>query len=262
LLQTSPQVSALPEEGQFISAVEPLMRKAPWNEQTELPWPIIKNEWNKHWDLNKPILLEKSPPHLLRAQAIEQNFENSYFIIMVRNPFAYCEGTKRRGRTGLGYSRDASYSQIAEGWVNEGRHQVHNLRVLQRVLCVTYEELTDNPAETTARLLAFMPALQSLNIQAAFLIHSLSGWVERPLTNLNAKQIARLSAEDIAEINAVLQKHPAILAQFGYEVMPGAYSLTARTHLAISTLYTKYVSRTIQRLTRRTRRTNRGQHIQ
>lgn len=233
------------------------MRRAPWNEKTELPWATIKGEWDKVWDLSKPILLEKSPPHLLRAQTIEENFENAHFIVMVRNPYAYCEGTKRRGRVGVGYGRDAGYAQIAGGWVRESRHQLQNLRTLKRVLHLNYEALTDNPAETVSRLLAFMPALEKLDPEATFMIHSLSGWVERPLTNLNAKQIARLSAEDIAKINAGLEKHTDLLAYFGYRLMVGAYSPSDRTRLALSTFFTRYVTRSFQRLARRTQRSNR-----
>lgn len=252
LLQTSPYVSALPDEGQHIGTLGPLMRKAPWNEKTELPWKEIKAEWNATWNLEKPILLEKSPPNLLRAPIIESTFENSAFIIMARNPYAYCEGTRRRRRTGMGYGRDATYTQITQGWIREGQYQIRNLQQLQRTLYLTYEELTDNSTATVAKLLAFMPQLESLDHQATFYIHSLSGWLEQPLINLNSKQIARLSAADIAEINGVLQEHPEILAQLGYTLMTGAYPLTTRARIALSTSFTKYVTRTQQRLARRT----------
>jgi hypothetical protein len=254
LLQTSPHVSALPVEGQFVEAVGPLMRKTPWNPQEPMPWPAIKAEWEKVWDMSRPILLEKSPPHLIRAQAIEQAFPNAHFIVMVRNPYAYCEGTKRRGRTGLGYPRNATYAQIAGGWVREGQHQMDNLRLLQRTLCLTYEELAENPAAAAAKVLSFMPGLERLDVQAAHLIHSLEGWLERPITNLNSVQIARLSAEDIHEINAVLYNHSKIMAFFGYDYLADAYDSLNRVRLAFATLFTRHIRRNIQRVLRRTRR--------
>jgi hypothetical protein len=255
LLQTSAQVSALPVEGQFIESVGPLMRKTPWNPQEPLPWPAIKAEWEKVWDMSRPILLEKSPPHLIRAQAIEQAFPNAHFIVMVRNPYAYCEGTKRRGRTGLGYKRDASYAQIAAGWIRENQFQMENLQHLQRAVCLTYEELADQPAAAAEKVLAFMPALERLDIEAAHLIHSLEGWLERPITNLNPVQIARLSAADIAEINTVLRSHPAIMDYFGYTYLAGAYHSLNRARFALATLYSRHIRRNLQRVIRRTRRT-------
>ena len=254
LLQTSPHVSALPVEGQFVEAVVPLMRKTPWNAQEPLPWPAIKAEWEKVWDLRRPILLEKSPPHLVRAKAIEESFPNAHFIVMVRNPYAYCEGTKRRGRTGLGYRRDATYAQIARGWAREGQYQMGNLRGLQRTVCLTYEDLADDPAAAAAKVLAFMPGLERLDVQAAHLIHSLEGWLERPITNLNPVQIARLSAEDIHEINAVLYDHPKIMAFFGYDYLVDAYAPLDRARMALKTFYTRHIRRNMQRVMRRTRR--------
>jgi hypothetical protein len=254
LLQTSPHVSALPVEGQFVEAVGPLMRKTPWNPQEAMPWPAIKAEWEKVWDMNRPILLEKSPPHLLRAQAIEAAFPNAHFIIMVRNPYAYCEGTKRRGRTGLGYQRSATYAQIATGWAREGQYQMENVQQLQRAIYLTYEELADDPARAAARVLAFMPALERLDVEAAHLIHSLEGWLERPITNLNLVQIARLSADDIHEINGVLYNYSKIMAFFGYDFLADAYGSADRARLAFRTLFTRHIRRNLQRLLRRTRR--------
>jgi hypothetical protein len=219
-----------------------------------MPWPAIKAEWEKVWDMSRPILLEKSPPHLIRAQAIEEAFPNAHFIVMARNPYAYCEGTKRRGRTGLGYPRNASYAQIATGWARECQHQMDNLQRLQRTLCLTYEELADNPAAAAEKVLAFMPGLERLDVQAAHLIHSLEGWLERPITNLNPVQIARLSAEDIHEINAVLHDYSKIMAFFGYDFLADAYSSMDRTRLAIKTFFTRHVRRNVQRVMRRTRR--------
>jgi hypothetical protein len=241
----------MPEEGQFIEGVEPVFRRTPWNEKTELPWQEIKGAWEKAWDLDKPILLEKSPPHLIRAETIEQHFENTHFVVMVRNPFAFCEGTKRRGRVGLGYGRKASYPEIANGWVKESEYQLRNLQRLDRVMLLTYEELVNKPAHAISRLLDFMPGLEFLDQEANFMIHSLSGWVERPLTNLNRKQIARLNPEDIAEINAVLKERLELMAYFGYELMDDAYSPMVRLRMALSNFFTKYVTRTAQRLRRR-----------
>ena len=71
LLATSPNVSALPKEGQFLDSVRPLMRGQHWNPEQQFPWQTIKTEWEKIWDFHKPIKLDKSPPNLLRAKEIE-----------------------------------------------------------------------------------------------------------------------------------------------------------------------------------------------
>lgn len=248
LLQTSPHVSALPVEGQHIEAVQPLIRQAPWNEQHPLPWPEIRAEWQKFWDPAKPILLEKSPPHLVRALAIEENFENAHFVVMVRDPYAFCEGTKRRGRAGIGYRPGAPYADIANGWARESRLQMKNIHQLARVTWLTYEKLSDDPAGAAHQLLQFIPQLESLDVTSSFHIHSAQGWLNRPLTNLNHQQIAHLTTADIQAINTTLKTQTEVMAFFGYPYLEKAYPVLSRWQFHLAESFTKYVTRNWQRL--------------
>lgn len=248
LLQTSPHAAGLPVEGQHIEAVQAVMRQAPWNEGYQPPWPAVKAEWHKFWDGHKAILLEKSPPNLVRALAIEEAFEPACFVVMVRDPYAFCEGTKRRGRAGMGYRPGATYRQIAEGWARESRLQMKNIAELKRVSWLTYERLSDDPAGASQQLLHFLPQLERLDVASSFHIHSAQGWLSRPITNLNRQQIAHLSSADIAEINAGLKDHADVMAFFGYSHLEQAYPWPVRWRLGWSELFTKYVTRNWQRL--------------
>ncbi|GAB4263727.1 MAG: hypothetical protein Kow0080_02330 [Candidatus Promineifilaceae bacterium] len=249
LLATSPNVTALPFEGQFMPDAQPLMRTDPWNPKVKLDWPKIKTVWEASWDLTKPIRLEKSPPNILRAAEMVKYFENPFFIIMVRNPYAYCEGTRRRNHFGMGYGKNASYTEIAEGWVRECRQQIKNIRQLPRTLAVTYEEFTEDTEGVVQKLLAFMPELVSLDMDASFWIHSLQGALKRPVVNLNDSQIARLSHEDIVEITAVLRKHSDVMKYFGYELLTGSYHPLEKIRMRAQDWYKKHILRRIQRYT-------------
>lgn len=83
LVLTSTVVSALPSEGQFLPEVKEIMRQDPWNVNVKLPWVKIKEVWDGYWDHNKLLLLEKSPPNLIRAKEIEQHFNPVYFLLKV-----------------------------------------------------------------------------------------------------------------------------------------------------------------------------------
>jgi hypothetical protein len=254
LLQTSVNVSALPLEGQFIETVQPIMRASIWAEDKELPWAEIKAEWEKFWDTSKPVLVEKSPPNLLEAFEIQKWFPEACFIVMVRNPYAYCEGTKRRGRAGLGYGPAASYEEIAAGWIRETEYQIRNIKALDRVIQLTYEELTQQPDRIAKRILAFLPEIGKLDLDAPLMIHSLHGWFERPVTDLNAMQIARLTDQDIDEINRSLKLHPEVMSFFGYRYLNSAYNPLDRFMIGLSNLLMGYGVRNAQRLFRRARR--------
>ena len=98
LISTSNNVSSNnnqgTREGQKLPSVKKIMfdHDDRWNIGLKYDWEFIKKEWLKHWDISKPILLEKSPPNLIRAFDIQSCFQPCYFICMIRNPYAFCEG--------------------------------------------------------------------------------------------------------------------------------------------------------------------------
>jgi len=250
LLQTSPAVSALPHEGQYLNFMTDELRRKLWDPTQEFPWLMVKEEWNKVWNLNKPILLEKSPPNLRRAFEIKKIFDPAYFIVIVRNPYAFCEGTRRRKRG----NHSKSYKLTAERWISDTTYQINNIKELKNVIYFTYEQLTEHTSKVTEKILNFIPELEILDTNSDLLIHSISGAVARPIKNLNAPQIARLSMDDIREINGVLKQHPDIMSFFGYEYLEHAYTPIARIRYTAPNLYAKYFTRNVHKLVHRMNR--------
>lgn len=212
LLATSQRVSALPREGQFLPEVEPIMRERPWDRDNVLPWVDIKQAWEKYWDHSKPILLEKSPPNIVRAQAIAEHFIPAQFIIMVRNPYAHAEGLVRRNRWPL--RRAANFALMCLCM------QAGNAKQLANTLVFTYEDLVADPAGACAQLANFQPALDDMDHQASFEVHSVDGTVDRQITDLNERKIAALSPGQLAELNSFFEPGADALRYWGYELIP------------------------------------------
>lgn len=210
LLSTSANVSALPNEGQFLPELSDVMREKPWDASRVFPWPEIKRVWESYWDLSKPVLLEKSPPNLIRTREIVAHFQPVKFIIMVRDPYAQVEGLMRRN----GWKERFS-AHFAMRWL---RAQLDNARVLENALVLTYESLVANPVQACEKLAAFIPALRDLDPTASFEVHSIDGTVNRPITELNSKKIAALSPESLATMNTVFEQHADTLAAWGYQI--------------------------------------------
>lgn len=208
LLQTSPHVSAFSAEGQHLPAVRDIMRPDRWNPQRAMPWDVIRPLWEAQWDLNQPVLLEKSPPHLLRAPAIDAAFPNAHFIVLQRDPYAFCEGYSRR--TGK------SMTEAAEFWLLCADFQRANRATLPRVLALTYEELTTDPVGVAGAIGRFVPQLGTLDPHAAFKAHSVLGTGARRLRNLNPIKIDRLDNAALAAVTAVLATRPDLPEAFGY----------------------------------------------
>ena len=51
-------------------------------------------EWGVHWNLTCPVLLEKSPPNLIRTRFLQAMFPESWFVIMTRHPAAVLLATQ------------------------------------------------------------------------------------------------------------------------------------------------------------------------
>jgi|SRR5215216_3798426 len=101
LLGTSPKVSILPTEGQWI-AHRLAPGAMPFPEGTErrnwtsnekkfadpsnYDWPRIKAAWRQAWDPEKQVLVEKSPPMVIAAPLLQEQFAPARFLLSVRNP--------------------------------------------------------------------------------------------------------------------------------------------------------------------------------
>ena len=183
-------------------------------------WPGIKDSWNKKWQTSEKwseggvVLLEKSPPNVLRAMMMEEQFKNSYFIIMVRNPYAISEGIRRRwGRP---------IHRCARHWVEASRCQIENIQNLKNVIWLRYEKLCSDPDYVKDMIIDFVPELYDLSFDIKISgTHAINKHNSKSIkiSNFNDKQISNLSRRDISIINKELSRAPNVLKYFGYSTM-------------------------------------------
>jgi hypothetical protein len=185
------------------------MRKAPWNNDVVLPWEKIKEVWDGYWDQEKPLLVEKSPPNLIRADDIVKHFQPVYFIIMVRNPYALCEGLHRRNKW------DAV--KAAKFSIRCLRKQAENAKNLQNAICIRYEELVEDPKSVSQKIQSFLPQLGDLDYNSEFTSHSVDGYIKREIVNLNKTKIDRLSLGYLMGINKIIKENSDVMEYWGYE---------------------------------------------
>lgn len=97
-IRQSKYTTTLPDEGQFIQGFagpNPFVLNCPYmfSEryhdfalEKNYDWKSIKTLWNSFWKKDL-IKVEKSPPNVVRAHMLKRHFENSEFVIQVRNPY-------------------------------------------------------------------------------------------------------------------------------------------------------------------------------
>ena len=142
---------------------------------------------------------------------------------MVRNPYAVCEGICRtlRNRSALGLSTARKGVRLE---ILAARHaatcleyQRRNVEAFgERGRFFTYEAMCAEPERTIREIRELVPALDDLNLRGTLKVH----WnYHEMLTDMNPRQIARLTPGQIAAINRVFRRHRAVLDHFGYELM-------------------------------------------
>ncbi len=183
-------------------------------------WDFAKEAWLDKWSRNpkftqdNPIYLEKSPPNVVRAHLLKNNFENPYFIVMVRNPFAHAEGICRRSNGRYNIKRTARHSAEVLKW------QLRNIQEIKELVYFTYENLIDNTKIVEDAIKHMLPELDDIDLFNPVGAGSLEGFGTRPLENFNIKQFKNLSTQDIGIIQSVLseQQYTEALSFFGYKV--------------------------------------------
>jgi hypothetical protein len=220
LLSTSANVSTNntlgTREGQQLPEVKALMWKVKnkYDPSVSLDWEKIKAHWLNYWNVTRAVLLEKSPPNIAHAAAIQDHFQPVRFIALTRDPYALCESAIHRALPGT------AVEPIAEFVIHCLWLQKQNLETLDNILQIPYEELADHPLEVKEKLIHFLPALSDINISGIFKGHNFDG-TRRRIQNLNAENISRLTVNELRTINRVFRQNKDILEYFNYRILPG-----------------------------------------
>jgi hypothetical protein len=199
-------------EGQTLPHVREIMfdHQYRWDQSVKFDWHRIKREWMKYWDLRCPVLIEKSPPNMLRAKEIEKVFEPSYFIIFHRNPYAYCESAIRRER-----QQPQTAAQFA---IDCLKTQKENVNALSHTLSLSYEQITSDTAMAIDSIRKFIPQLNDIEIKSKFNAHNYHAESQQ-IRNNNDIKISKISKTHLQEINFIFKPEEALLNSFGYQIL-------------------------------------------
>ena len=101
-------------------------------------------DWSRHWDLSKPILLEKSPPNLIRTRFFAALFPGSLFVTILRHPIAVAYATHKWRRLPL--------ASLLRHWVHAHRLFASDAPHLDEQIVVRYEDFVRDPQAVVERV--------------------------------------------------------------------------------------------------------------
>jgi hypothetical protein len=131
---------------------------------------------------------------------------NALFIGLVRNPYAVCEGIRRR--------RQHELDTCARQWRDANRTMLEDAEHLRHFLLVRYEDLVSAPAQTLATICAFVGISPvTLSPNEIFERQNITN-APQPIRNFNQMSFDKLNAAEIKTITDVCWP---FAERFGYE---------------------------------------------
>ena len=149
----------------------------------------------------------------MRVKEIKKEFNDIYFICIVRNPYAQVEGIIRRN--------NSTAEDAAKFAINCLKYQKENIEKESNLLFFSYEELCEEREKTVKRMVDFLPELNDININTLFKAHNFKTTENMAITNLNKEKIAKLSSKQLDIINTIFKKNKSLLNYFNYSIIEG-----------------------------------------
>lgn len=108
----------------------------------------ILSEWSRFWDTKKALLLEKSPPNLIRTRFLQAIFPKSYFIILMRHPIAVAYATQKMCRSDI--------PTLIKHWLVCHETFSRDKSYLKHFLILKYEDFVKEPERKLNRIQSFL----------------------------------------------------------------------------------------------------------
>jgi hypothetical protein len=105
-------------------------------------------EWARYWDLSRPVLMEKSPPNVIRSRFLQAMFPESSFVFITRHPIAVSSATQKWS--------DTRPRSLVRHWLEAHRLMLEDIPHLRRAHVLRYEDMVADPDGVLARVFGFL----------------------------------------------------------------------------------------------------------
>ena len=99
------------------------------------------SQWRPHWNLTRPILMEKSPRHMVMTRLLQYWFtaERTFFIAIIRHPLAVL----RRQWASSAWKNIRGMCDVwgIDGWIKANAVMIEDFKYVKHKAVVRYEHL-------------------------------------------------------------------------------------------------------------------------
>jgi Sulfotransferase family len=222
LLATHPEISTLPKEGVRFTAMLPSPEDKGWvrmwvrcavymdigSEIEPQRAERIRDDWAPWLDHSCRVFMDKSVSNVTRIHWLDRNFDNPYFIAIVRDGYCVAEGIRRKARPRGEAARQIGnvypIEMAGEQWSAANERLVEAANTVGRFMMIKYEDLVNDPVNIMGKLWTFLgldlPHMEAL--PDGLIIGQNVYHIEQ---NNNAQSYARLSVDDIRRLSPIIR---------------------------------------------------------
>ena len=203
-------------EGQFAPSVKSMMRKNPWNPDSNFNWDHIKSEWdNLAIESDKKLFIEASPPNIMRVASILRVFLSCKYLFSISSPYSYIASHAFNYNTEKLPLRKM-IQQASAQWIKKANVQKLNIDTSgggARVM--TYEEFCENPECILEKLQIDNQLVSDKDV----ILKGKSNSSFSRIVDMLPKHLAFLGASGIMQVNEILSQEVQLLEFFGYKLL-------------------------------------------
>lgn len=223
-LNSSHRTMILQDNGEGQWLIPGLCGKDRWDPNKRVNYESIKAVWlNRYQNIkrlvkNVDVVIEKSPPNMMRIEALSSQFKSCSFMANNRNPYANCASVFYRHYDVLNMSledRADTLVSITNDWLNRSA-VIKNLVGRLKIPLVTYEAFCQEPASVIRALETPIGVAESVDVNTRVKVKD---YPVQGIINQNPKQISKLKDSEINLLTEILAEHKELLAFFGYELL-------------------------------------------
>ncbi|MDG2412578.1 MAG: sulfotransferase [Halioglobus sp.] len=229
LINTSPKTTLLDPSGEAQWLIPGLCGPQRWRADLPVDFESVKAVWlNMYQRLErasggKAIVIEKSPPNMMRMEKICNLFSDYSLLANNRNPYAFCSSALYRNHPVHEISveeRVRRLENLARTWLERSR-KVRDLTTQLNAPLVTYEQFCAEPRSLVRKLRLDHRIANTIQFDDPIKVKD---YAPQQIVNQNPRQIGLLSPDEIEAISHQLSTDLDLLAFYDYELIAPAKS--------------------------------------
>jgi hypothetical protein len=224
LLNTSCRTMLLQPRGEGQWLIPGLCQSDRWNPNKDVNYRSVQAVWLSRFQAikrlvnNVDVVIEKSPPNMMRINEISSNFKSYSLLAINRDPYASIASSLFRWYDVENMNDDeriSALTYLGDTWIKRSKTiREHILGI--NIQMITYEEFCNDPYAAMNKIQIPEGVLDSVNANAEVKVRD---YKPQKIINQNIRQISTLKDNEISHVTKILNGENDLLSFYGYRTI-------------------------------------------